>query len=221
MSRKKPPQPELKLPLPHPGPSFDFERRLGGIVAGLDEAGRGPLAGPVVAAAVILDISRLPDGIRDSKKISAARREALFDLIMASAHVGIGQASPEEIDDINILQASLLAMRRALENLGLKPDHALVDGNQDPRLGISTQCIVKGDDLSFSIAAASIIAKVSRDRIMKKLALLHPEFGWERNAGYGTREHLTALRLVGATPFHRRSFAPVSESMTQDQPVTN
>lgn len=221
MPPKKRPQLNLMLPRTPAGPSFDFERRHGGIVAGLDEAGRGPLAGPVVAAAVILDMARLPEGIRDSKKISAAKREALFDLIMASAHVGIGEASPAEIDDINILQASLLAMRRALANLGPKPDHALVDGNQDPRLGISTQCIVKGDDLSFSIAAASIIAKVTRDRIMKKLALIHPAFGWERNAGYGTREHLAALRLVGATPFHRRSFAPVSESLTQDSSVTN
>ena len=202
-------------------PSFDLELKSGGIVAGFDEVGRGPWAGPVVAAAVILNPANTPEGINDSKKLSAPRREKLFDQIMTSAQVGIGAASVEEIDQLNILQASLLAMRRALANLPLKPDHALVDGNRDPGLGISTQCVVKGDSLSFSIAAASIIAKVTRDRMMKNLALLHPEYGWERNAGYGTAEHQKALKLVGITPFHRKSFAPIRESMTQDSDVTN
>ena len=202
-------------------PSFDLELRLGGLVAGLDEVGRGPWAGPVVAAAVILDPKNIPGGINDSKKVPLKRRETLFTQIMGTAHVGIGISSVDEIDEMNILQASLLAMRRALAELPLRPTHALVDGNRDPGLGISTQCVVKGDSLSFSIAAASIIAKVTRDRMMKKLALLHPQYGWERNAGYGTAEHARALRLVGITPHHRKSFAPIRESLTQDSGVTN
>lgn len=202
-------------------PSFDLERRLGGLVAGLDEVGRGPWAGPVVAAAVILDPANTPEGINDSKKLTARRRENLFTAIIGSAHVGIGLATVEEIDSINILQASLLAMRRALAELPFKPDHALVDGNRDPGLQISTQCVVKGDSLSFSIAAASIIAKVTRDRMMTELALLHPAYGWERNAGYGTAEHAQALKLVGITPYHRKSFAPIRESLTQESTITN
>jgi ribonuclease HII len=201
-------------------PSFDLEQKLSGLVAGFDEVGRGPWAGPVVAAAVILNPDALPKGINDSKKLSARRREALFDEITATAHVGLGEASVEEIDEINILQASLLAMRRALQNLPVKPDFALVDGNRDPGLKIPTQCIVKGDSLSFSIAAASIIAKVSRDRMMKKLAEIYPQYGWERNAGYGTAEHIKALKLVGITPHHRKSFAPIRESISQDSSIT-
>ncbi len=201
------------------GPTFDLETGLGGRVAGLDEVGRGPLAGPVVAAAVILDARNIPEGIRDSKKLSAARREYLYPLIMAGAMVGLGEASVEEIDQLNILEASMLAMRRALNALPQPADHALVDGNRDPDLGIPTRCVVKGDNISLSIAAASIIAKVTRDNFMTKLAAIHPAYGWERNAGYGTRQHMEALKLVGASPFHRKSFAPIHKLMTQESAI--
>ena len=194
------------------GPDFSFEDKIGGIVCGVDEAGRGPLAGPVIAAAVILP-RPLPEllhrHLNDSKKLSAARREELFDGIFECAEVGIGRAEAAEIDAINILKASLLAMRRAVDQI--RADHALVDGNQPPSLLCALSCIVKGDGLSFSIAAASIIAKVSRDREMSQLADRYPGYGWERNAGYGTAEHMDALLRLGATPEHRRSFAPIRE----------
>ena len=194
------------------GPDFSFEDRIGGIVCGVDEAGRGPLAGPVIAAAVVLP-RPLPELLRrhlnDSKKLSAKRREELFAGIFDCAQIGIGRAEAAEIDAINILQASLLAMRRAV--LQVKADHALVDGNQPPNLDCGLSCIVKGDSLSFSIAAASIIAKVSRDREMSELASRYPGYGWERNAGYGTAEHMAALSRLGATPQHRRSFAPIRD----------
>jgi len=147
-------------------PDFSFELGIGGRVAGLDEVGRGPLAGPVVAAAVILDPNNIPKGLNDSKKLSAARRQDLFFAISETSLVGIGQASVEEIDALNILEAAMLAMRRALEQLPVKPDACLVDGNRDPNLGLPTRCLIKGDGLSFSIAAASIIAKIFRDKIM-------------------------------------------------------
>jgi ribonuclease HII len=192
------------------GPDFSFEDKIGGIVCGVDEVGRGPLAGPVVAAAVVLP-RPLPDFLRrhldDSKKLSARRRAELSAAILDCGQIGTGRAEVAEIDAINILQASLLAMRRAVEQI--KADHALVDGNRAPMLGCGLSLIVKGDTLSLSIAAASIIAKVSRDREMAELAGLHPGYGWERNAGYGTAEHLAALARLGATPEHRRSFAPV------------
>ena len=190
-------------------PDLSLEREEKGRVAGIDEVGRGPFAGPVIAAAVILDYDNIPKGIHDSKKLSKQSREVLFDALMTTAVVGIGEASVEEIDEINILQASLLAMRRAVEDLAIRPDAALVDGNRDPNLGLKTRTIVKGDARSLSIAAASIVAKVTRDRKMCALAVDYPHYGWERNAGYGTAEHRKGLREYGITPQHRRSFAPI------------
>lgn len=202
------PIPTLELELAHAA-------TCGGLVAGIDEAGRGPLAGPVVAAAVILDVDRLPHGICDSKTLSRPRREALWEAIQTQAIVGIGEASATEIDEINILQATFLAMRRAVEALPVAPAAALIDGNRAPKLAIPCQTVVKGDATCLSIAAASIVAKVARDRIMDRLALEHPGFGWERNAGYGTAEHLQALRQIGPTPHHRRSFSPVRDAFEQ------
>lgn len=179
-------------------------------IAGVDEAGRGPLAGPVVAAAVILDPARIPAGLDDSKKLTAKRRDALFDIILAEADVGIGISEVEEIDQINILEASLLAMERAVGALSQPAHHCLIDGNVRPRnLPIPCDPVVKGDAISVSIAAASIIAKVTRDRIMVGLAQQHPGYGWERNMGYGAPMHLSGLRDLGITPHHRRSFAPI------------
>lgn len=202
-------------------PTFDLERAVGGIVCGVDEVGRGPLAGPVMAAAVVLNPDDIPAGLNDSKKLSKKRREELYPLIMESAACGFGEASVEEIDDINILQASLLAMKRAVENLPLKVDHALIDGNRLPALDCAASFVIKGDSKSLSIAAASIIAKVRRDFFMQKIAKIHPEYGWERNAGYGTPEHMDALKLVGYTQFHRQSFAPIYNLRTQDSPINN
>lgn len=195
-------------------PDLSFERlaQARGFlrVAGVDEAGRGPLCGPVVAAAVILDPNRIPDGINDSKKLSERRRDNLFTQIMERAQVGVGQASPAEIDDLNILRASHLAMRRAIEALPVTPDHVLIDGNLVPRdLTVSAEALIKGDSRSLSIGAASIIAKVVRDRIMVDLAQQHPGYGWHKNAGYPTKDHLAALKNLGVTPHHRRSFKPV------------
>jgi ribonuclease HII len=197
-------------------PDFSFEKALTGVVCGIDEVGRGPLAGPVVASAVILP-RRLPATLRkyldDSKKVPAGRRAELYDIILDCAEVGIGRAEVAEIDTINILQATFLAMSRALETV--RADHALVDGNQRPPLPCPLTCIVEGDSKSFSIAAASIVAKVTRDREMARLSAEHPGYGWERNAGYGTAEHLAALRSLGVTPHHRRSFAPVTALLIQ------
>lgn len=195
-------------------PDLSFERlaQARGFlrVAGVDEAGRGPLCGPVVAAAVVLDPSQIPDGINDSKKLSNRRREILFTQIMEQAQVGVGQASAAEIDDLNILRASHLAMRRAIEALPMAPDHVLIDGNLVPRdLTVSAEALIKGDGRSLSIGAASIIAKVARDRIMVDLAQQHPGYGWDKNAGYPTKDHLAALKNLGVTPHHRRSFKPV------------
>jgi Ribonuclease HII len=195
-------------------PDMYHETVLGGVVAGIDEVGRGPLAGPVIAAAVIVDPATLPPRLTaeldDSKKLSARKREALAALVLESCHVGIGEASVEEIDRLNILKATFLAMRRALDALGRPVDHALVDGNQVPPLDCTVRCLVGGDGLSLSIAAASVVAKVRRDRLMADLALAHPGYGWEKNAGYGTAAHLEALRRQGPTPHHRKSFAPVA-----------
>jgi ribonuclease HII len=188
---------------------LSLEKLETGLVAGIDEVGRGPFAGPVVAAAVILDHKNIPDGIQDSKKLSKPKREELFDAIFAAASVGIGEASVDEIDRLNILSASLLAMRRAMAALPKRPDVALVDGNRDPKLGIPTRLIIKGDGRSLSIAAASIVAKVTRDRKMCTLAETYPHYGWEKNAGYGTAEHRKGLSQFGITPQHRRSFAPI------------
>lgn len=179
-------------------------------VAGVDEVGRGPLAGPVTAAAVWLDPDAIPDGLNDSKKLTAAVRERLFDQLMAVADVCIAHASVSEIDEINILQASHLAMRRAIAGLRLPPDFLLIDGNRAPA-GLTTPLltIVKGDGKVLSIAAASIVAKVARDRIMCALACDFPGYGWDSNAGYPTPVHKKALLDLGVTPHHRRSFRPV------------
>lgn len=192
-------------------PDYSREAAAGCLVAGVDEAGRGPLAGPVVAAAVILDAVRVPDGLADSKLLEPARREALFATLDEAALVGVGMASVGEIDRLNILRATMLAMGRAVRALPRSPELALVDGNRRPRLGCPVECIVDGDALCASIAAASIVAKVTRDRLMTELAARHPRYGWERNFGYGTPEHLTRLREHGPCRHHRKSFAPVRE----------
>ncbi|MEO8557525.1 MAG: ribonuclease HII [Rhodospirillales bacterium] len=199
-------------------PTFRLERSLclAGPIAGLDEAGRGPLAGPVVAAAVIVlehraMPQRLQRRINDSKKLPREEREIIFAKLheCQTVVIGVGQCSVEEIDTINILRASLLAMRRALDALSVQPLAALVDGNQKPDLPCTVHTVVKGDAKSLSIAAASIIAKVTRDRLMVALADQHPEFGWHRNVGYATAEHRAALDRHGPTPHHRRSFMPM------------
>ena len=187
-----------------------------GLVAGVDEAGRGPLAGPVVAAAVILDDLRPIAGLDDSKKLTALRREALFDEIRAKALCfAIAEASVEEIDQLNILQATLLAMRRAVMGLRLKPVRVLVDGNQLPRLDVPSEAIVKGDALVKSISAASILAKVHRDRWCNEVHEHFPHYGFSAHKGYGTVVHMEALRAHGACIHHRRSFAPVAQVLVQ------
>jgi len=204
-------------------PHFKLEKAAGGRVAGLDEVGRGPLAGPVVAAAVVFPKGvprKLAALLDDSKKLSAARREAAFAALFAVrgtvAEIAIGAASVAEIERINILHASLLAMRRALVRLPSPPDMALVDGNKAPVLGCPVQCVVGGDAASLSIAAASIVAKVVRDRAMARLAIRFPHYGWESNAGYGTPAHCRAIQAVGVTPHHRRGFAPVRLLLEQE-----
>lgn len=202
-------------------PGFTHERRIGGLVAGVDEAGRGPLAGPVVAAAVVLDIGRTPRKLRqlidDSKKLSRAQRDEAFAALMqarggAVLALAVGAASTAEIDRVNILQATFLAMTRALARLPLRPDHALIDGNRLPRdLPCPATALIDGDALSFSIAAASILAKVVRDRAMTRLAMRYPGFGWTTNAGYGTEEHTQGLARLGPTRHHRLSFAPCAQ----------
>jgi ribonuclease HII len=196
------------------GPSFDFEDRLrlsgAQRIAGVDEAGRGPLAGPVVAAAVVLDLAGVPEGLNDSKVLTAKKRSALLEMILTCADVGVGLASVAEIDEFNILRASHLAMNRAIAELDVAPDHVLIDGNLVPRdLTLSATAVVKGDSLSLSIAAASIVAKTRRDAIMWDLAQQYPGYGWDRNQGYPTKCHKEALRNLGVTPHHRRSFKPV------------
>jgi len=183
-------------------------------VCGVDEAGRGPLAGAVVAGAVVLDPSNPIEGLRDSKKLTPARREFLYEQIMEKARAwGVGQASPAEIDEINILQATMLAMKRAIEDLtvrlGAWPDKALIDGNCCPELPISAEAIIKGDTKEPAISAASIIAKVTRDRQMQALDRLHPQYGFAQHMGYPTEAHFVALKEFGACGEHRRSFAPV------------
>ena len=199
-------------------PDFTIEDTIPGIVCGIDEAGRGPWAGPVVAGAVILDRARLDPalarGLDDSKKQSAPRRESLFATLKAGVEAGTvrmatGSASVEEIDRLNILQATFLAMGRACAALGLNPDHALVDGNGLPQLPCPATAVVKGDQRSLTIAAASIAAKVTRDAIMAGLEAEHPGYGFARHAGYGTKAHREALERLGVTPHHRKSFAPI------------
>ena len=186
-----------------------YERSFGGLIAGIDEAGRGPWAGPVVAAAVVFYTSDIPQGVHDSKKLSSARRAEIYDAILKNANVGVGVATVEEIDKLNILQATFLAMQRAYSLLGITPDVALIDGNKCPQLNCTTKAVIGGDARCPSIAAASIIAKVTRDRIMTELSYEYPQYGWERNAGYGTALHQNALKNFGITPYHRRSYKPI------------
>jgi ribonuclease HII len=183
-------------------------------VCGVDEAGRGPLVGAVVAGAVVLDPAQAIQGLKDSKKLTPARREYLYEQIMQKAKAwGIGEASPQEIDDINILQATMLAMRRAIEDLSIRlgrwPDKALIDGNRCPELPISAEAIVKGDAKEPAISAASILAKVTRDRQMQILHERHPQYGFAQHMGYPTEAHFAALKQYGACAEHRRSFSPV------------
>ena len=198
-------------------PSFRYELRCEGRVAGVDEAGRGPLAGPVVAAVAVIDRAaatpKLLKLIDDSKKLALAAREKAYEAMVASGIVqfAVGEATVEEIDRVNILQATFLAMRRAVEALAEQPDVVLIDGNQLPRgLACRAETIVGGDAHSYSIAAASIFAKVTRDRYMARLAEAFPGYGWETNRGYGSARHLAALEQLGPTPHHRMSFAPLS-----------
>lgn len=207
-------------------PDFRFEQaamaRGFARVAGVDEVGRGPLCGPVTAAAVVLDPRRIPAGLNDSKKLSARRRAELAAQIAASADWSVAHASVEEIDTLNILNASHLAMCRAIAGLKTPPDHVLVDGNRLPKaLQISAEAVVKGDALSLSIAAASILAKQARDALMVDLAQQYPGYGWEKNAGYPTKDHLQALLDFGVTPVHRRSFRPVHNILCQDISVSD
>jgi ribonuclease HII len=195
----------------------DANGRLNGlIVCGIDEAGRGPWAGPVVAAAVVLPREApqsLLNLIDDSKRLTKACRERAAEAILTHAQYGLGQASVEEIDRINILQATFLAMRRAFAALPIRPDLALIDGNASPGLACPVQTAVGGDRRSVSIAAASIVAKVARDKIMSDFAMTYSTYGWERNFGYGTPAHRQAIQHYGITPLHRRSFRPISESL--------
>ena len=196
----------------HPDFSHEFDLIAKGVpvVAGVDEVGRGPLAGPVTAAAVVLDPESIPDGLNDSKKLTLKVRERLFDELHEKASVSVAHATVSEIDELNILRASHLAMRRAVEGLPNPPDFALIDGNMIPDgLTCGAEALVKGDGRSLSIAAASIVAKVVRDRIMVDLAQQHPGYGWEKNAGYPTKLHREALQSLGVTPHHRRSFKTV------------
>ncbi len=202
-------------------PDDSFEQQASQPVCGIDEAGRGPWAGPVVASAVILDSLRVPHGLNDSKKLTPARREALFSVISTHAIIGIGISSVAEIDEINILQATFLAMRRAIEALPTPPAFALIDGNKiPPGLPCEAQAIIKGDGRSISIAAASIIAKVTRDRIMTALATDFPGYGWEKNSGYGVPTHISALKRLGVTPHHRVSFKPIHKMLCEENNIT-
>lgn len=215
---------EVTLPS---GPDFSSEQSLireldasvsSPFICGVDEVGRGPLAGPVVAAAVILDPAAVPAGLDDSKKLTSNKRDALYAAIKEHAVAySIAEATVAEIDEINILQASLLAMRRAVASLSVRPHGALVDGNKDPGLdGLPTRTLIKGDGRSLSIAAASILAKVFRDQLMAELGKEFPEYGWAQNAGYGVAKHLDALSLVGVTPHHRRTFAPIRDILGEE-----
>ncbi len=222
-SRANPPSPPRRkaqrLPLAEPvlRPSFRRERRAlnQGIwpVAGCDEAGRGPLAGPVVAAAVVLDPKRIPRGLNNSKKLDAAAREKLYVKICASAEVAVAFGSTDRIDRDNILRASLWALGRAVKALPVRPQLVFVDGNMKIDCGCDCEAVVSGDALVLSIAAASIVAKVTRDRLMIRLGLAHPGYGFERHMGYSVPEHFAALAKLGPTIHHRRSFAPVAAKL--------
>ncbi|AVO37180.1 ribonuclease HII [Pukyongiella litopenaei] len=191
-------------------------------IAGIDEVGRGPLAGPVTAAAVVLDTGAIPDGLNDSKKLTAKRRAALETALAGSAQCAVAHASVQEIDRLNILRASHLAMERAVAALDPAPDFLLIDGNMIPAgLRIPASAVVKGDARSLSIAAASVMAKCARDRVMVDLAQQHPGYGWETNMGYPSKSHKSALRDLGVTPHHRRSFRPVHNILYQDNSTTS
>lgn len=205
------------------GPDFSFEKDLRerGVwpVAGVDEVGRGPLAGPVVAAAVILHPDDLPAGIDDSKALTAKKREAAFENIIARARaISVASIAAAEIDRINIRQASLHAMTRAVAGLAAPPAYALIDGRDLPSLACPARAIIKGDTLSLSIAAASIVAKVTRDALMRRLADIYPDYGFETNAGYGAKRHLDALARIGPSPFHRMTFAPLANMSPDRKP---
>lgn len=194
--------------------SLELAARKGGHwpVAGTDEAGRGPLAGPVVAAAVILDPDNIPDGLNDSKQLSAARRERLFEAIMATAHVSIASSGPRLIDERNILRASLDAMRRCVLGLAVPPQMVLADGRDiPPGIPCAGRAVIKGDSRSVSIAAASIIAKVTRDRMMERAGLVYPAYGFAKHAGYGTKQHRDGITSHGPCPLHRMSFRPLKK----------
>jgi ribonuclease HII len=199
-------------------PDFNLENTINGNVCGLDEVGRGPLAGPVLAACVYVPEQSFPFllDVNDSKKISPKKREHLYNEITQHCTYGIGQCTIEEIDDINILQASLLAMRRAYENMDMVCDHALIDGNKLAGLPCPMTTVIKGDSISISIAAASIIAKVTRDQIMNDLNIEYPEYGWNSNAGYGSKQHRNAIKVHGITPHHRKTFAPVRQMLEKE-----
>ena len=204
------------------GPDFEFERdayaRGFCRVAGVDEVGRGPLAGPVTAAAVVLDPLRIPAGLNDSKKLTKRARERLYEEILLVADVSIAHATVAEIEELNILRASHLAMVRALDGLREPADFALIDGNMVPRdLTIKSKTIIKGDARSQSISAASIMAKICRDCVMLSLAQQHPGYGWETNMGYGSKSHIAALQNLGASPHHRRLFKPVHNILYQEK----
>jgi ribonuclease HII len=217
MARK--PQPPKRLPLKEAvlRPTFRRERRwlVKGVwpIAGCDEAGRGPLAGPVVAAAVVLDPNRIPRGLNDSKKLDAEAREKLYEKICATAEVAVAFGSTERIDRDNILRASLWALARAVKALPVRPKMVFVDGNMKIDCGCDCEAVVSGDALVMSIAAASIVAKVTRDRLMARIGLAHPGYGFERHMGYGVPEHSAALKKLGPTVHHRRSFAPVAAKL--------
>lgn len=202
-------------------PDFLLEDEVNGVVAGVDEAGRGPWVGPVVAGCAVFlrrDVDeRLLQNLNDSKKLSKKKREMLYELLQeekakGTMLIGIGEASAKEIDEINILNASFLAMKRAVLAAGVMPDLVLVDGNREPKnFGFKTKAVIKGDAKSYSISAASILAKVYRDRLMEKMAEVYPEYGFEKNAGYGTKAHIEGLKSFGVTPEHRKSYAPIKE----------
>jgi ribonuclease HII len=217
MARKPKPPPRLPLNEPIMRPSFRRERQWlsKGVfpVAGCDEAGRGPLAGPVVAAAVILDPGRIPRGLNDSKKLDPQAREALYEKICASAAVAVAFGSVERVDRDNILRASLWALARAVKALPVRPQLVFVDGNHRIDVACDCEAVVSGDALIASIAAASIVAKVTRDRFMKRLGLAHPGYGFERHMGYSVPEHFEALARLGPTIHHRKSFAPVAAKL--------
>lgn len=195
--------------MPKSKPDLFFERQCCGPVCGVDEAGRGPLAGPVVAAAVILAPDKIPEGLNDSKVLSQIRRELLLNELVKNAQIGIGIAEPEEIDRVNILGASLIAMRRAVLALPCLPDKALIDGNKLPDLPCDAEYVIKGDARSLSIAAASIIAKVTRDRLMIESETRYPGYSFAQHKGYATELHRGQIKKLGPCPIHRRSFAPI------------